>query len=125
MESTLKYIQLYTGCDNHALNRIKPLLEKLVTEKIIVVKEKEIVEVYIQKAKPKGTIKKWAEQYFINNNTSYLEVSKLSRKTEVLKIRNAFCIAAYKEGYGYSEIGRYLKRDHTTILHIINKLKTI
>ncbi len=127
VEDTLKYVKLYTGCEEHALKRLRPILEKLYTEreKTIIVKQKEIVEVFVQKVRPKGTIEKWAEKYFIDNNTSYEEVNKKRRTAEVCRIRNLFCTAAYRAGYGYSEIGRYLKRDHTTILHNVNNIKTI
>jgi chromosomal replication initiation ATPase DnaA len=127
LEDTLKYIKLYTGCDEHAIKRIRPILEKFSDDckDTIVVKEKEIVEVVVQKLRPKGTIEKWAEKYFIENNTTYEKVNQFKRTTEVCRIRNLFCTSAYRAGYGYSEIGRYLKRDHTSILHNVKKIKSI
>jgi chromosomal replication initiation ATPase DnaA len=61
----------------------------------------------------------------IDNDTTYNQVALKSRKAEVLSLRNRFCVDAYKEGFGLSEIGRYLKRDHTTILHSVHRIKTI
>ncbi len=125
IKDILKYIKLYTGCDDHAIKRVKALLDSAVlTREVIKVVEK-TNEVYIQKKKTKQSIKKWAEQWMQKNNMTYEQVAHKSRKTEVLRVRNKFCIDAYKEGYGCAEIGRYLKRDHTTILHSINKIKTI
>lgn len=127
LEDALRYIKLYTGCDEHAIKRIRPILEKFSDDckDTIVVKEKEIVEVVVQKLRPKGTIEKWAEKYFIENNTTYEKVNQFKRTTEVCRIRYLFCNAAYKAGYGYSEIGRYLKRDHTSILHTIKRIKSV
>lgn len=125
IESILKYIKLYTGCTDHALKRIKTLLEEsLVNREIIKIVEK-TNEVYIQKKKTNISIKKFATNWLEKNQLTYQDIAAKTRKRETLTLRNRFCVDAYKEGYGYTEIGRYLKRDHSTIMHCVNKIKTI
>lgn len=125
IKETLKYIKLYTGCDDHALKRITPILEKLYEqrEKTIVVKEKQVVEVVHNRTIPNKPLEVWVEKYCKENNTSIEKINKRSNETEVCRIRALFCIEAYKEGYGYSEIARYLKRNHTTIMYYIKNIK--
>lgn len=126
VEQVLKYIKLYTGCEEHALKRIKPIIEEAFekAKEVVYVKEKVIVTEYIKKIKPKQSILNWSNDYFNKTGLSYQEINNPSRKIEVCRIRNEFCKEAYYQGYTASEIGRYLKRDHTTILHNIFKIKT-
>ena len=126
IETTLNYIQLYTNCNDHALKRIKPVLEEHIKaiEKVVIVEKVVVVEKFIRKdVSPSKSIEEWSEEYFNKNNVTYNDVSKKCRKTETLKIRNTYCKSAFVDGYGCSEIGRYLKRDHTTILHNIHHMK--
>ncbi len=125
VESVLKYIQLYTNCSDHTLKRIAILLDRMVITKEVTKIVYDTKEVYIQKKKNTMSLKKWAEQYLSYQDITYNELAIKSRKREVITMRNRFCVEAYKEGYGASEIGRYLKRDHTTILHCIHKIKRI
>ena len=125
VESVLKYIQLYTSCNDHTIKRIAILLDRMVVTKEVTKIVYETKEVYIQKKKNTMSLKKWAEQYLSYQDITYNELAIRSRKTEVITMRNKFCVEAYKAGYGSSEIGRYLKRDHTTILHCIHKIKRI
>jgi hypothetical protein len=123
MKEILKYIKLYTGCDDHAIKRITAMLEdKLkpqVIEKVI------IVEKYINKnIKPALNIEQWAPRYFEENELTYDQVTNKSRKVDVCRIRSKFCQEAFKAGYGCAEQARYLKRNHTTILHSIHSIKT-
>lgn len=119
----LAYIKLYTNCSDHALKRIQVLLEDFVEvrEVVKVVEKKDVV--YIQKKRVSASIRRWAEDWLKKNNVTYKEVSMKSRATEVVTLRNKFCMDAFVEGYGYSEIGRYLKKDHSTIIHCIHKVK--
>jgi chromosomal replication initiation ATPase DnaA len=120
MKEILKYIQLYTGCNDHALKRIEVMLEPRLQPKII----EKIVEVekYIQRRiKPKTPISVWAEVYFTKNLLSYNEVSNKSRKRHVVDIRHEFIKIAYQNGYTCTSIASYLKKDHSTILHAISK----
>ena len=125
VESVLKYIQLYTNCSDHTIKRIAILLDKMIIKKEVIKIVYDTKEVYIQKKKNSMSLKKWAEQYLSYQNITYNELAIKSRKIEVISLRNKFCVEAYKQGYGASEIGRYLKQDHTTILHCIHKVKTI
>lgn len=126
IDNVLKYIQLYTECDDFTLKRIRVLLEKLPKEHIIekVVTEKKVM--YIQKKtyKEYKDFDKWAEKYFESNNITYRDVAKKTREHQTLRIRNKFCIEAYKSGYAYKTIGRYLKMSHSTIMHCVNEIKT-
>jgi len=126
VEEVLKYIKLYTGCEEHALKRIRPIIEKAYekAKQVVYIKEKVVVEKLIRRQVPKQSLKKWAELYFKQTETTYDEINERCRKIEVCKVRNEFCKQAYESGYTASEIGRYLKRDHTTILHNIFKIKT-
>lgn len=125
VKTILKYIQLYTNCNDYTLKRIEAIMDGLVLEREVVKVVENTKEVLIQKKKSTESIKKWASKWLEDNETSYSEVAQRSRKVEVLTLRNRFCVDAYKEGFGLSEIGRYLKRDHTTILHSIHRVKTI
>jgi chromosomal replication initiation ATPase DnaA len=125
VESVLKYIKLYTNCSDHTLKRIKVLLDSMIVTREVIKVVESTKEVLIQKKKSNYSIKKWANEWMILNETTYNQVALKSRKAEVLNLRNRFCVDAYKEGFGLSEIGRYLKRDHTTILHSVHKIKTI
>lgn len=121
-KDVLKYIQLYTGCSDHALKRIDVMLH----EKINVVPRVEIK--YIEKFARKGvapelTLKKFADKYYEIYNTNYKELTNRSRKTDVVINRNRFLIAAYKEGYGASELGRFLGFCHASILHGLHESK--
>jgi chromosomal replication initiation ATPase DnaA len=125
VKTILKYIQLYTNCNDYTLKRIEAVMDGLILEREVIKVVENTKEVLIQKKKSSESIKKWASRWLVENETSYSEVALRSRKTEVLTLRNRFCVDAYKEGFGLSEIGRYLKRDHTTILHSIHRVKTI
>jgi hypothetical protein len=116
MKEILKYIQLYTGCNDHALKRIEALLEpKLqlsVVEKIIYVKKK---------PKLGKSLLEWSEQYYKDNKVTYEFLSQRFSSREIVAIRNAYIKEAYFQGFTASEIGRHLKRDHSTILNSVNK----
>lgn len=125
MKEILKYIKLYTGCDEHALKRIEVMLKDKMPRQVIIEKQVEVIERFInKKQRPFKMLEDWAMEYYKENNVTYDQIAKRNRKTETLRIRNKFCKNAYQEGYGVSEIGRYLKRDHTTIIHNIHKNKT-
>lgn len=46
-----------------------------------------------------------------------------NRSKEDTTIRAFVSYALKREGYGYSEIGRLLERDHSTVIHLYNKVK--
>lgn len=113
MKEILKYIKLYTGCNEHALKRIEailePRLQPVVVEKIV-----------HRKLKPKIVIEKWAETYFAENGITYKQMADRSRKQEIVDIRYEFIKNAYFNGYTCTGIAKYLKRDHSTIIYAIN-----
>jgi len=119
MKEILKYIKLYTGCNDHALKRIEvmlePRLQPVVVEKIVE------VEKFVQrKVKPKMPIDKWAETYIAENGITYKQLVDRSRKQEVVDVRYQFIKDAYFNGYTCTAIARFLKRDHSTILYAIS-----
>ena len=122
MKEILKYIQLYTGCDDHALKRIEvmlePKLQSVVVEKII------HVEKYVKrKPRPNISLLEWSKQYYKDNNVTYQYIVQKRRLREVVNVRNAYVKEAYLEGYTPTEIARHLKRNHTSILYLLGMLK--
>lgn len=45
------------------------------------------------------------------------------REAPVFKVRQAIAKAAVREGYSYSEIGRALNRDHSTIMYAVGAVR--
>ena len=124
MNEILKYIQLYTGCNDHALKRIEAILEtKFVPASKVEVK---YVEKFIRKGVgPLLPLSKWAEQYYLLNDTSYAELSKKKRSEPIVVNRNRFFREAYKEGYSLSELGRFLNFNHSSVIYAIHESKKI
>ena len=109
MREILNYIKLYTGCNDHALKRIEALLESKIQKSVF------------RELPSKIPIKIWAEDYCVDFNVSIDVIMDRSRKQEIVDIRHDFIKAAYMSGYKCTSIARFLKRDHTSILHAINK----
>ena len=123
VEDILKYIQLYTNCSDHTLKRIRVLLDNFVViQPVPILKEK---VVYVHKKRISTPILYWAKEWLTENGLTYADISKVSRSKSVVSMRNKFCNDAYIAGYGYSEIGRYLKKNHSTIIHCIHKIKRV
>lgn len=122
MKEILKYIQLYTGCDEHALKRIEVMLEPRLNIMPQVIEKIVHVEKFVKrKPKPATLLSTWSDQYYLDNNTTYKYLSQRRRLQEVVDDRNAYIKQAYFEGYTPTEIARHLKRNHATILYIISK----
>jgi hypothetical protein len=123
MEEILRYIKLYTDCDDFALKRIKPILEKHLKPKVVV--KNKIIEIvrFNTKAKPDIPIQDYFSIYKDTYSVTYKDITRKCRRIETLKIRNAFVRSAIEQGYTQSEIARYLGMNHTTILNIIKKSK--
>jgi hypothetical protein len=122
MKEILKYIQLYTGCNDHALKRIEVILQ----DKLNPAPKVEIR--YIEKFARKGIapelpLQKFADGYCLLNNTTIADLKNKCRKTPVVINRNRFVISAYREGYGASELGRFLNFCHASILHGLHESK--
>jgi hypothetical protein len=122
MREILKYIKLYTGCNDHALKRIEVMLEPRLNLKPQIIEKIVHVEKYVKrKPKPSVPLTAWSEVYYQENKTSFKEISQRRRMQEVVDLRNAYIKQAYFEGYTPSEIARHLGRNHATILYIISK----
>lgn len=118
MKEILKYIQLYTGCNDHALKRIAAILEPKLNNTPTIIERVVHVEKFVRKGlAPAVPLQEWASNYYKAKNTSYEEISNKTRRTNVVINRNRFLVEAYKEGYTASELGRYLKMCHASILH--------
>ena len=126
IENVLKYIQLYTECSDFTLKRIGVLLSKMQIEKIVHKIKHDTKIVYVQKKLnvQHKTIELWSQNYFMCNNISFEDVAKKSRVRNTIQIRNAYCIEAYKNGFGYTTIAKYIGYDHSTIIHCVNKIKS-
>lgn len=48
------------------------------------------------------------------------DITGYSRIRPLVTIRHIFCFIAYGYGYPLTEIGRFLGRDHTTIIHALH-----
>ena len=51
-----------------------------------------------------------------NEGADRIELMGRSRKRNIAWPRQEFMLSARREGYSFPDIGRYLRRDHTTIL---------
>ena len=120
MKEILKYIKLYTGCDEHTLKRIEVMLEPRLVPKIIE-KVVHVDRVLTRAKKPKVTLDIWSEQYFLDNNTSFKYINQRRRIQEIVDLRDTYVKNAYLNGFRPMEIARYLGRNHATISHSISK----
>lgn len=125
MHEFLKYVKLYTDCDDDALKRLEPLLNKYILKPKIIFKEKivEIVRYHKFNVQPYTSIDDFFNEYKTQTNVSIDDIRKRCRTTETLKKRNLFIRSAMSYGYTASSIARFLKMDHSTILHTIKKSK--
>lgn len=122
MKEILKYIQLYTGCNDHTLKRIQVMLEPRLNLEPQIIEKIVHVEKYVKrKPRPSMSLLQWSEQYYKENNTSFKDISQRRRLQEIVDVRNAYIKQAYFEGFTPSEIARHLGRNHATILYIISK----
>lgn len=122
MKEILKYIQLYTGCNDHALKRIEAMLEpRLNKEPQVIEKIVEVERIISKKLPAKMPIEFFADGYYQAHNTSFKELVDRSRRQDVVDKRNDFIKAAYLNGYTCTGIARFLNRNHSTILYAIHK----
>ena len=122
MKEILKYIKLYTGCNEHALKRIEVMLEPRLNLVPQVIEKIIHVEKFVKrKPKPKESLLEWSAKYYKEYNITYEQLSQKRRLQKVVDDRNAYIKQAYFEGYTPTEIARHLKRNHATILYIISK----
>jgi hypothetical protein len=48
-----------------------------------------------------------------------------SRNRPLVELRNIFCLLARQMGYSLTVIGKFLKKDHTTVIHAITACKNL
>lgn len=122
MKEILKYIQLYTGCNDHALKRIEVMLEpRLNQSPQVIEKIVHLDRVLVRKKRPSIQLAEWSLKYFEENGITYEYIAQQRRLQEIVDQRDAFVKHAFIAGYRPTEIARYLNRNHTTILHTISK----
>lgn len=120
IQNVLNYVQLYTGADEYTLKRIRAILEKEFEEKqkkIEVLETSRVVYVKTNPGKPKITIEAFAEYVSKEHEIDIQQIKRKCRKAEILRQRNKFILFAVQHGFTFSEIGRFLKKDHSTIIH--------
>lgn len=121
----LFFVKLYSGCDDTAIKRIDKLCDEFLVKNRIVQTKVEYKDRIIIKetnifGEEKATLQPIAEYL-----KSYCEVQGIDINDVVTKkrfkrnvrLRRDFAIAAHSVGYTFVEIGRVMKRDHTTIVH--------
>ena len=47
------------------------------------------------------------------------DIKKQNRRLEYVIPRNLFCLLAFRQGHSYNSIGKFLGRDHSTIMHSV------
>jgi hypothetical protein len=124
MHEFLRYVQLYTECDDAVLKRLEPLLNKYITPKVVV-KEKrvEVIRYHKFNTQPQRPLISFFNEYKKQSNVSLDDITKRCRTIETRTIRNAFIRSAIERGYTASAIARFLNMNHTSILNVIKKSK--
>jgi chromosomal replication initiation ATPase DnaA len=120
IENVLNYIQLYTGADKYTLKRIRSILEKEFEEKqkkIEVIEKSRVVYVKTKPGKPEISIEAFSDYISKEHEIDIQQIKRKCRKAEILRQRNKFVLFAVQYGFTFSEIGRFLKKDHSTIIH--------
>jgi hypothetical protein len=125
MHNLLKYVQLYTGCDDKVLKRLEPLLEKYITKPKVIVLEKkvEVVKYHKFNVEPVTSITEFFKDYNRNTKHSLEDIKKRCRSVEVRQKRNHFIRSAISHGYNLTTIAKFLNMHHTTILNVIKNSK--
>ena len=127
VDKTLDYIKIYTGCDDKALKRIKPMLIDLVnSNKKFVVRQVmprpkdkvlNIIDVSVPLAYHRQPLLEWVDLYCEKNDISIPQLRKRSRITDVVLRRNKFIINANMNNFKTVEIAKFLGMHHSTIVY--------
>ena len=124
LKTILKYIQLYTECDDYALGKIALLFDNYPLETTLVKVVEKIVEVPAKTFVPnRADIEEWTKKYLIENNITYEQLTANNRKYETVLQRVNYSKAAREYGFYLSEIGRKLKMHHSSIIHLVNNFQ--
>jgi hypothetical protein len=120
LKTILKYIQLYTECDNYALGKIALLFDEYPLETVRV----QIVEKEVKQFIPeKKDIDEWTKKYLITNNITYEQLTANNRKYETVLQRVNFSKEARDNGFYLTQIGKKLKMHHSSIIHLVNNFQ--
>jgi hypothetical protein len=120
LKTILKYIQLYTECDDYALGKISLLFDKYPLETVRV----QIVEKEVKQFIPeKKDIDEWTKKYLITNNITYEQLTANNRKYETVLQRVNFSKEARDNGFYLTQIGKKLKMHHSSIIHLVNNFQ--
>ena len=120
LKTILKYIQLYTQCDDYALGKIALLFEQYPLQTVKV----KIVEKEIKKFIPVNKdIDEWTKKYLITNNITYEQLTANNRKYETVLQRVNFSKEARENGFYLTQIGKKLKMHHSSIIHLVNNFQ--
>jgi hypothetical protein len=125
LKTILKYIQVYTECDNYALGKIALLFDEYPLENTLVkivekIVEKEVIKKFVPN---KADIEEWTKKYLIENNITYEQLTANNRKYQTVLQRVNYSKAAREHGFYLSEIGRKLKMHHSSIIHLVNNFQ--
>ncbi|CAB4204099.1 hypothetical protein UFOVP1384_26 [uncultured Caudovirales phage] len=122
LKTILKYIQLYTDCDNYAMSKISLLFDLYPIERIKIETIEKEVKDFIRGSE---SIDDWAENYLIENQLTFDLLTENNRKFNTVKRRYLFAKAARERGFILTEIGRKLKMHHSSIIHLLNHYQPI
>ena len=124
LKTILKYIQVYTECDEYTLNKIKNLFNEYPLNVIEIRYVEKIKEIEIKPFKPtREELDEWTIKYLVSQNITYEQLTVNNRKYESVKQRVHYSKAASEYGFYLSEIGRKLKMHHSSIIHLVNNFQ--
>ena len=124
LKTILKYIQVYTECDDYALGKIALLFQEYPIETTLVKVVEKIVEVPVKNFVPtREEINEWTDKYLVENNITYEQLTANNRRYETVLQRVNYSKAAREYGFYLSEIGRKLKMHHSSIIHLVNNFQ--
>jgi chromosomal replication initiation ATPase DnaA len=126
----LYYIQLYTGCEDHAIKRIEFLIDQFIKNhapvEMTIVKEHINKIIYIDRKKDKISlplISDFLSEFCNNSGVDLKLIKSKNRSRDIVRVRREYSIHAHDKGYTLKEIGRSINRDHTTIIHYLYHYK--
>lgn len=85
---------------------------------------REAARVQNQRPSPKRTMASIASEIAIQHRACLDALKGPSRKRSYFQPRAKAMLAMYREGYSYPQIGRFFKRDHTSVMHACDRALT-
>ena len=124
LKTILKYIQVYTECDDYIMSKITLLFDLYPINNVEVRLVNKIIEVEKKIFVPTDEeMKEWTNKYLITNNITYEQLTVNNRKYESVKRRVHFSKEAREYGFNLTEIGKSLKMHHSSIIHYLYDFK--